>query len=35
MVFEGWANDFLASYLGQFIDLQPEKLRISLWSGAL
>jgi hypothetical protein len=29
---ESWANDFVASYLGQFIDIQPEKLRVSLWS---
>ena len=32
-MFEQWASDFIASYLGRFIDLQPEKLRISLWNG--
>jgi hypothetical protein len=34
-MFEGWASNFLATYLGQFLDLQREKLRISLWSGEL
>lgn len=32
-MFEGWVLDLLASYLGRFIDLQKDKLRISLWSG--
>ena len=32
MMIESWANDFVACYLGQFIDIQPEKLRVSLWS---
>lgn len=32
-MFEGWASDLLASYLGQFLEVQREQLRISLWSG--
>ncbi|KAG7670791.1 hypothetical protein KSW81_004224 [Nannochloris sp. 'desiccata'] len=31
-MFEGWASDLLASYLGQFLEVQREQLRISLWS---
>lgn len=32
-MFEGWARDILASYLGRFVDVQRDKLRIGLWSG--
>jgi hypothetical protein len=32
-MFERWASDILATYLGHFLDLQPEQLRISLFSG--
>ena len=32
-MFEGWATEYLASYLGHFCDLQKEQLRISLWRG--
>lgn len=32
-MFEGWASDLLASYLGQFLEVQREQLRVSLWSG--
>lgn len=33
-MFEGWVADVLATYLGKFIDVQRERLRISLWAGA-
>ena len=33
-MFEGWLSDLLASYLGHFLDVKKEKLRVSLWSGA-
>jgi hypothetical protein len=32
-MFEGWASELLASYLGHFFDVKKEQLRISLWSG--
>lgn len=32
-MFEGWAADLLATSLGRFVDVQKDKLRISLWSG--
>ena len=32
-MFEGWASELLASYLGHFLDVKKEQLRISLWSG--
>jgi hypothetical protein len=32
-MFEGWLSDLLASYLGHFLDVKKEKLRVSLWSG--
>lgn len=32
-MFEGWASELLASYLGHFFDVRKEQLRISLWSG--
>lgn len=35
MVFEGWVVDHLSSWLGHFLDLQRDQLRISLWRGAL
>ena len=34
-MFEGWASELLASYLGHFFDIRKEQLRISLWSGML
>ncbi len=34
-MFEGWAADVLASTLGKFVDVQRDRLRISLWSGEL
>ncbi|GFR45602.1 hypothetical protein Agub_g6999, partial [Astrephomene gubernaculifera] len=33
-MFEGWAADLLATSLGRFVDVQKDKLRISLWSGS-
>ncbi|GIL46442.1 hypothetical protein Vafri_3434, partial [Volvox africanus] len=33
-MFEGWASEFLAASLGRFVDVQRDKLRISLWSGS-
>lgn len=32
-MFEGYASELLASYLGHFFDVKKEQLRISLWSG--
>ncbi|MEW5302355.1 MAG: hypothetical protein WDW36_005151 [Sanguina aurantia] len=32
-MFEGWAADVLAGYLGRFVDVQKDRLRIGLWSG--
>ena len=32
-MFEAFVADLLASYLGFFLDVKREKLRISLWSG--
>lgn len=34
-MFEGWAADVLASYLGKYLDLPRDRLRISLWGGTL
>lgn len=34
-MFEGWAADMVAAYLGRFVDVQRDQLRISLWSGEL
>eukprot|EP00198_Chlamydomonas_reinhardtii_P007834 XP_001697171.1 predicted protein [Chlamydomonas reinhardtii] len=33
-MFEGYAADLLATSLGRFVDVQKDKLRISLWSGS-
>jgi hypothetical protein len=33
-MFESYVADVLATYLGKFIDVQRDKLRISLWGGA-
>lgn len=32
-MFEGWVADLLASYLGHFVNIKREQLRISLWQG--
>ncbi len=32
-MFEGWVAEALAMYLGKFIDVQRDRLRISLWGG--
>ena len=32
-MFEGWVADILASYLGHFVNIKREQLRISLWQG--
>ena len=32
-MFEGWLADLLAGYLGHFLDVKREQLRLSLWSG--
>lgn len=32
---EGWGAELLAGYLGHFVDIQKEQLRISLWSGEM
>ena len=32
-MFEGWVAEVLATYLGKFIDVQRDRLRISLWGG--
>ena len=32
-MFEGWVSDLLASYLGHFLDVKKEQLRVSLWRG--
>lgn len=34
-MFEGWASDILASYLGQVLDIQAEKLKVNLWKGTV
>lgn len=31
---EGWLSDLLAGYLGHFLDVKREQLRVSLWNGA-
>ena len=33
-MFEGWLSDLLAAYLGHFLEINREQLRVSLWSGA-
>jgi hypothetical protein len=30
---EGYAADLLASTIGKFVDVQRDRLRISLWGG--
>lgn len=32
-MFEGWVADLLATYLGRFVDVQKDQLKISLWGG--
>ena len=32
-MFEGWVAEVLATYLGRFINVERDKLRISLWGG--
>eukprot|EP00775_Hariotina_reticulata_P007319 gene7319-7531_t len=32
-MFEGWAADVLASYIGKFVNVQRDSLKISLWGG--
>jgi len=32
-MFEGWAADVLASYIGKFVNVQRDSLKISLWEG--
>ena len=32
-MFEGWVSELLASYLGHFLDVKREQLRVSLWNG--
>lgn len=32
-MFEKYISDWLASSIGHFIDVQPEKLKITLWKG--
>ncbi len=32
-MFESWVADVLANALGRYLDVQKDKLRISLWSG--
>lgn len=32
-MFEGWVAELLASYLGHFVNIKREQLRISLWQG--
>ena len=32
-MFEGWVSELLASYLGHFLDVKKEQLRVSLWKG--
>ena len=34
-MFEGWVSELLAGYLGHFVDVQKDQLRVSLWSGAV
>ena len=31
---EGYISEYLAAWLGHFVDISKEKLRVSLWSGA-
>jgi hypothetical protein len=32
-MFEGWVADYVVATLGRYLDVQKDKLRISLWSG--
>ncbi len=32
-MFESFVSNLLAAYLGHFVDVRRDKLRISLWSG--
>lgn len=32
-MFEAWLSDLLVPYLGHFLDVAPDKLRVSLFSG--
>lgn len=34
-MFEGWISELLAGYLGHFLDVKREQLRVSLWNGEL
>lgn len=32
-MFESWVSDLLAGSLGHFINVQRDKLKVSLWNG--
>jgi hypothetical protein len=32
-MFEQWLSDLLVPYLGHFLDVAPDRLRVSLFSG--
>ena len=32
-MFEAWLSDLLVPYLGHFLDVAPDRLRVSLFSG--
>lgn len=32
-MFEGWVADIIAATLGRYLDVQKDKLKISLWGG--
>ncbi len=33
-MFEGWLGEIIARFVGHFLDVKKEQLRVSLWSGA-
>lgn len=34
-MFEGWLGDIITRFVGYFLDVKKEQLRVSLWSGKL
>lgn len=33
-MFEGWLGEIITRFVGHFLDVKTEQLRVSLWSGA-
>jgi hypothetical protein len=34
-MFESWIGELITRFVGHFLDVKKDQLRVSLWSGAL